>query len=237
VLKYNISAKVLEMYPGYVRGVVIGEGLRNGLEEQPELVTLLREAEDRVMVRADLENIAEHPRIGSWRAAYGKFGVRPSKFFSSIEALARRVRKGGQLPYINDLAAIGNIYSLRHLAPVGGHDVGDVQHDLWLTLAEGDELFTPFGTDEVEKPEPGEVVYLDGKTVLCRRWTWRQAEATKLVAESHHVAINVDGLPPVTFAEVQDICEEMAERVSRFCGGRTICRYLMEGSPAIDLKV
>ena len=139
--------------------------------------------------------------------------------------MVRRVRKGDDLPYINDLAAIGNVFSLRHLVPVGGHDVGVIHDDLWLTLAKGDESFTPFGTEIIENPEAGEVVYLEGKTVLCRRWTWRQAEATKLVPQTHHVAINVDGLPPVKTSEIAIICEEMVQVVTRFCGGRAVCRY------------
>ena len=225
------------MYPGYARGVVVVDGLHNGEEENSEIVALLREAEAQVRGRNDLEDVAEHPRIASWRVAYAKFGARPSKFFSSIEALVRRVCKGGELPYINDLAAIGNIFSLRHLIPVGGHDVGVIEHDLWLTLAAGDEVFTAFGTDTVENPEPGEVVYLDGKRVLCRRWTWRQADFTKLTPESSHVAINVDGMPPIGFDEVQAICEQVAELTVRFCGGRAVCRYLREESLIIDLSL
>jgi DNA/RNA-binding domain of Phe-tRNA-synthetase-like protein len=106
---------------------------------------------------------------------------------------------------------------------------------LWLKPAQGDELFMPFGTEIVENPDPGEVVYLDGKKVLCRRWTWRQAQHTILTPESSHVAINVDGLPPVTARETEAICEELAELVGRFCGGEVACRYLREDTPVIEV--
>ena len=225
------------MYPGYVRGVVIVDGLANGSAESGEIVALLRDAEGRVAENQELTSIAEHPRIACWRAAYAKFGARPSKFFSSIEALVRRVRKGDHLPYINDLAAICNVFSLRHLVPVGGHDVGVAEHDLSLAVASGNEVFVPLGADGSEHPEPGEVVYLDGNNVLCRRWTWRQAELTKLVPESTYVAINVDGMPPVSLDLVESICEQMAEMVVRFCGGKAVCRYLSEASPTIDLSL
>ena len=223
------------MYPGYVRGVVVARGVTNGEQENAEILALLREAEEAVRQRSDLEDIAQHPRIASWRAAYAKFGARPSKFHSSIEAMLRRVRKGDALPYINDLVALGNAVSLKYLLPVGGHDVGVAENDLWLKLAQGDELFTPFGTDIVENPEPGEVVYLDGQQVLCRRWTWRQAQHTILTPQSTHVAINVDGLPPVTAEETEAICEELAGLVRKFCGGEVTCRYLREDTPAIEV--
>jgi DNA/RNA-binding domain of Phe-tRNA-synthetase-like protein len=234
-MKYTAAKEIFEMYPGYVRGVVVARGVTNGEQQNADILALLREAEEAVRQRADLEDISQHPRIASWRAAYAKFGARPSKFHSSIEAMVRRVRKGGELPYINDLVALGNSISLRYLLPVGGHDVGVAENDLWLKLAQGDELFTPFGTEMVENPEPGEVVYLDGQQVLCRRWTWRQAQHTILTPESGHVAINVDGLPPVMAREIEAICEELAGLVRKFCGGEVTCRYLREDNPAIEV--
>jgi DNA/RNA-binding domain of Phe-tRNA-synthetase-like protein len=234
-MKYTAAKEIFEMYPGYMRGVVVARGVTNGEQENTDILVLLREAEETVRQRSDLEDISQHPRIASWRAAYAKFGARPSKFHSSIEAMLRRVRKGGELPYINHLVALGNYISLKYLLPVGGHDVGVAESDLWLKLAQGDELFTPFGTDIVENPDPGEVVYLEGKQVLCRRWTWRQAQHTILTPESGHVAINVDGLPPVTTREIEAICEELAGLVGRFCGGEVACRYLREDTPVIEV--
>jgi DNA/RNA-binding domain of Phe-tRNA-synthetase-like protein len=234
-MKYTVTKEIFEMCPGYVRGVVVARGVTNGERENTEILALLREAEETVRQRADLEDISQHPRIASWRAAYAKFGARPSKFHSSIEAMVRRVRKGGELPYINDLVALSNSISLRYLLPVGGHDVGVAENDLWLKLAQGDEFFTPFGTEVVENPEPGEVVYLEGKKVLCRRWTWRQAQHTILTPESRHVAINVDGLPPVMARETEAICEELAGLVRKFCGGEVACRYLREDNPVVEV--
>ncbi len=234
-MKYTVAKEIFEMYPGYVRGVVVARGVTNGGPEKAEILALLREAEEAVRQRSDPEDISQHPRIASWRAAYARFGARPSKFHSSIEAMVRRVRKKGKLPYINHLVALGNYTSLKHLLPVGGHDVGVAENDLELKLAQGDELFTPFGTEVVENPRSGEVVYLEGKKVLCRRWTWRQAQHTILTPESRHVAINVDGLPPVTAEEIELICGELAELVRKFCGGEVACRYLREDNPVIEV--
>ena len=234
-MKYTAAKEIFEMYPGFVRGVVVARGVTSGEQENLEILALLREAEEAVRQRSDLEDIAQHPRIASWRAAYAKFGARASKFHSSIEAMVRRVRKGSELPYINDLVALGNCISLKYLLPVGGHDVGVAESDLWLKLAQGDELFMPFGTEIVENPDPGEVVYLDGKKVLCRRWTWRQAQHTILTPESGHVAVNVDGLPPVTARETEAVCEELAELVRKFCGWEVVCHYLREDNPPIEV--
>ena len=102
-MKYTAAKEIFEMYPGYVRGVVVAKGVTNGEQENAEILALLREAEETVRQRSDLKDISQHPRIASWRAAYARFGARPSRFHSSIEAMVRRVRKGGKLPYINRL--------------------------------------------------------------------------------------------------------------------------------------
>jgi hypothetical protein len=49
------------------------------------------------------------------------------------------------------------------------------------------------------------------------------------------VAINVDGLPPVTARETETICEELAALVRRFCGGEVACRYLREDTQVIEV--
>jgi DNA/RNA-binding domain of Phe-tRNA-synthetase-like protein len=214
---------------------VVVRGADNSGPQNPEVVALLRQAEAGVRERADLTEVAQHPRIAAWREAYREFGAKPSDFHSSVEAMVRRVRKGGQLPYINHLVALGNATSLKYLLPVGGHDVGVARHDLWLKLATGEETFIAFGSDVVEHPRLGEVVYLDGDQVLCRRWTWRQARHTLLVPDSTHVAINVDGLPPITPEEVAAVCEELAEWVRRFAGGEAACQYLRAESPSIEV--
>jgi len=229
---YSVAPELFHRYPGYVRGVVV---LTHAIVlEGPidETARMLKKTQETLRERANLD---DHPNLAAWRAAYAAFGARPSKYPSSIEAMVKRVRKGGEIPYINTLAALCNIASLRNIVPIGGHDVGVCTEPLWLGFAQGDETFTPFGTTEVEHPEPGEVVYLSGKTVLCRRWTWRQAEFTKLTRDSTHIAINVDGLPPVTLAEIESICEELAGWTRTFCGATAECKYLAAESPTIEV--
>ena len=52
---------------------------------------MLREAEASVRGRLKFDEVAENPRLKSWREAYRSFGAKPSEFRSSIEALVRRV--------------------------------------------------------------------------------------------------------------------------------------------------
>ena len=229
---YHVSPELFERYPGYVRGVVAVTDAINLQGPIDEVARMLDRTQEALRARTDLDG---HPNMAAWRAAYSAFGARPGKYPSSIEAMVKRVRKGGELPYINTLAAVCNIVSLKNIVTVGGHDVGVCTEPLWLGFAQGNETFTPFGTTEVEQPEPGEVVYLSGKTVLCRRWTWRQAEFTKLTRQTTHVAINIDGLPPVTRGEVEAICQELATLTRIYCAANAECKYLAEETPSIKV--
>lgn len=221
-LYYVITNEIFEKYPGYCRGVVLAFDVKND-EPSDKLTQLLRNAEAAVRGNAVLETIAEHPRIKPWRDAYKAFGAKPSEFRSSIEAMARRVLRGDQLPSINPLVDIGNIISLRRLVPTGGHAIDKLKHNMELRLATGAETFEPFGTTETEYPLPGEVVFCEGDIVLTRRWTWRQANRTLTLPETTAIEFNIDALPMVKEDEIHAIAHEVMAMVQEFCGGR--CRY------------
>jgi DNA/RNA-binding domain of Phe-tRNA-synthetase-like protein len=234
-LTYFISPEIFDKYPGYARGVVLAFGVHNS--NSPEkLVRLLREAEDSVRAQANIETIAEHARIKPWREAYKAFGAKPSEFRSSIEAMARRVLRGDQLPSINALVDIGNIVSLQHLVPVGGHSIDDLTQDISLRLATGDENFVPFGSTEIEHPLPGEVIFAEGTTVLTRRWTWRQANHTLTLPETTTIEINIDRLPPVELEEVHNIANQVMGLVEEFCGGKMRYEILSANHRQMNLE-
>lgn len=232
---FTISSEVFSRFPGYVRGVVVAHGVTNGKSTE-ELISLLREAEDSVRRQLDLEKLAEHPRIASWREAYRSFGAKPSKFRPSIEAMARRVLRNDPLPTINKLVDIGNIVSLRHLMPAGGHAIDVLTEDIELRPAAGNEQFVPLDSDQMENPLPGEIIFVEGQTILTRRWTWRQAKHSLVVPTTTAVEFNVDGLPPVPIAENEEACREIMELIERFCGGNARYEILTPENPKIRLS-
>ena len=72
------------------------------------------------------------------------------------------------------------------------------------------------GGGEAEHPIPGEIIFAEGNVVLTRRWSWRQGEHTLTLPETKSIEFNVDGLPPVDAALVEEICMEVRELVERF---------------------
>ena len=231
----TIDAEVFRKYPGYVRGVLIAHDVVNPASP-PELVQLLREAEASVRERLTVEGLAEAPRIRTWRDAYRAFGAKPAEHRSSIEALARRALKNDPLPSISALVDIGNIVSLRHLVPAGAHAIDGLKEDIALRPATGSEDFVAFGSEKQEHPLPGEIVFVEGNTVLTRRWTWRQAKHTLVAPGTTAIVFNVDCLLPVMADEAAQACAEAEGLISRFCGGRFRKGILGASSPRVELS-
>jgi len=233
-LSYTISDMVFRRFPDYVRGIVIAHGVNNR-ESPHEIVQLLRDAEVSVRGRLSIDSIAENSRIKCWRDAYRSFGAKPSEFRASNEAMARRVMRNESLPSISALVDIGNIVSMRHLIPVGGHAIDALTEDVSLRLATGEEKFVSFGSDLLEHPLPGEIVFVEGDTVLTRRWTWRQANYTSTLLETQNIVFNVDGLPPVSSTEIEQACREVVELVKQYCGGDIRTELLSQNNTRIRL--
>ena len=233
-LTYTISKEVFEKFPDYCRGVVVARGVRNG-KSPIELRERLKAAEVELRSRLSLETLLDNPNIRAWREAYRSLGVKPADYRPSVEAMVRRILKNDPLPSINAIVDIGNLLSIRHLTPVGAHAIDVLECNIELRWATGEETFEPFGSEAVEHPDPGEVVFAELNTVLTRRWTWRQAKHTLVVPETTSVEVNVDGLPPVTQAEVGEICKQAVELLQHYCGGVFRYEILSAANPRMTL--
>jgi DNA/RNA-binding domain of Phe-tRNA-synthetase-like protein len=217
-LVYSIAPEIFARFPDYRRGVVLAFDVHNGASPH-ELDEILRGEEAAARQRLNVDALTAEPRLASWREAFRRLGYKPGDFRPSIEALLRRVLRGQELPSINALVDIGNIVSLRHVLPVGGHAIDVLTADIALRPATGAEEFIAFGSAEIEHPAMGEFVFAEGDKVLTRRWIWRQAHHTLTLPETKAIEFNIDGLPPVTAADVQEAGKDVMDLVGRFCGG------------------
>jgi DNA/RNA-binding domain of Phe-tRNA-synthetase-like protein len=234
-IQYSISNEIFKRFPEFTRGVVAARNVTNRASP-PELVVLLRDAEAQLMEKVNAETLITHPRIVSWREAFRSLGIKPSEYRPSLEAMARRVLNGNELPSINALVDIGNIISLRHLLPVGGHSLNHVSQEISLRAASGEEEFIPFGSDQMEHPDKGEFIFAEGGAVLTRRWVWRQSNHTLTELTTTTIEFNLDGLPPVTRAEILEICEETKGLIQQFCGGEFSVQVLSKENPIILIE-
>lgn len=230
---YSVDPKLLELFPAFRRGVVVASNLDNTATE-PELGKLIQEASDKVLAEA-----GEPQRISVWNETYSKLGVDPKKFTPSIKFLFEQIRKGKPPRSISKIVDVMNIMSLRLLAPCGGDDLGTIlPDDIHLGFAKGDESFAPlFKATAIESPTEGEVIYYTPQTkkVMCRRWTWRNADFSKIAPATKSVAINIDIMtPPFAESDVDAALAATMELLERHCGGEMVCHKLTPNSPSFE---
>ena len=213
-MKFKIEPDVFEKFPGLILGVVFANQVDNEGEDT-EVLQLIREKEKEIRANYNTETLSQIPRIESWRRAYSSFGAKPKKYKSSVESLYRMILKGVDLRHIN------NYISLKFMIPAGGDDRAKVEGDIVLKFAGGEEPFVSLNSREKEAVKQGEVIYMDEKEVLCRRWNWRECDKTKMTEETKEVVLVIEGLPPVDREDVLKITEDLCGLIREHCKSET----------------
>ena len=190
-MKFIVSKEIFDDIPNALFGVIIAKGIDNH-KSYDWIKDMLDESIDDCKKFYEGKVVKESAPITYYRDAFRALGINPNKFMCSIEALVTRTVKKGEMPNINTLVDLGNALSLKYNIPLGIHDIDRFSGDMEIKKATGEEEFIPFGGEEVEHPEAGEVIYVSGSDVKTRRWTWRQGENSKITEETTNVFIPLD---------------------------------------------
>ncbi|MEU3912646.1 phenylalanine--tRNA ligase beta subunit-related protein [Streptomyces sp. NPDC029721] len=209
----TVDARLSERVPGYVLGLIAVPHI-DVVRDAPAVVAQLAAAEDRLhtaqLTKADVSAL---PSIAAWRDAYRAVDVNPNRFPCAAESVLRRVAKGDRLPRINSLVDLCNAVSLDSRLPVASCDVGDIEGELEVRLAHGDETYLPLGApDAPERPEPGEVVYADGRgRAHSRRWNWRQGDVVKTDLGPRRLLLTVESAHDGGRADVEEALRRLVD--------------------------
>jgi len=183
----RIADPVGERHPEILVGGFLASGLRAAATAVGQQPFPTDTAQALVNQDVTIELVADHPLIRDWRAAIAACGLKPSTYKSSPEQLARRTLKSG--PVRTGLALV-DLYceaSTRHLAPLGGYDVGRLPSPaIELRMADPSaDRFAPLGGRDGEMPLTDRVVvYAAGPTVVCWAYNCRDSRDTCLTAET-----------------------------------------------------
>lgn len=222
------------LFPDARIGIVVARGVSNRSNEHADIAAQLDRAIAAAAVWLEGVDIPANPAVAPWRQAYQAFGMKPSKFRSSIESLLRSAQSG-RLRSISPLVDLYNTVSLRHMLPCGGEDLAQIQGDIRLTRATGGEPFRTIGAEKDEPPQPGEVIYRDDAGVICRAWNWRESDRTKLTEQTTDAFLCIEALPAHGEAALRAACDELAALVAEHLGGATRVDILSRACPAVEL--
>ncbi len=197
---FTVEDSLFKLFPGLKIGVLVCK-VDNTCYGEDRLGNVIEHTKSFF----SYEKPQDHPNIKIWREAFKKLGISASKYYSSIEAIIRRILKLGDFPRINPVVDLYNSISIKYLVPMGGHDLEPIEGDIYLGFAKGNEPFFSMETGEQEIVEKNEVVYRDDKEVLTRRWVWRQCNKDKVTVDTKTVFVPVDlmeGVPDGLWEEI-----------------------------------
>ena len=218
-------ADLADTFPDFRVGIVVAENLTIVPERPESLEALIREREVGARARWAGMELSAIPGIAAWRAAYKRFGVKQTRYRSSVERLVKNVLAGRDLPRVNSFVDLYNTVSLSFVLPLGADDLDHAQPPLAFRYAREDDSFVDMAAGEgeaadaeppTEAPKPGEVVYADASKVLCRRWNWRQ-DARSLITPATTRAVVT--LQSNGWGDVEQAMEELVRLIERYCGG------------------
>ncbi len=232
---FSIQKELFDLLPDLTIGMVVATGLDN-TRPSGEIDRLLEQTVEALKKNFVGDKAQDHPRIKPWRNAFAKLGISGSKFPSSVESMTRRILKGDPFPHINPLVDLYNSISLRHLVPMGGHDLNTLQGNLYLRFAEGWEPFTPMGGGETVTVQKGELVYRDDKEVLTRNWVWRQCEKDKATEKTRNIFIPIDVLGEVGKERANEIVRELSESIPKHLGGTIFSAVLNREKTSVEFS-
>ncbi len=205
-MKFKVYDELFEKMPDACFGVVVGYDIDNK-NKSPHIESMLVDEMKSIRERLEGQNLKEFEGIVPYREAFRELSINPNKFMSSIEAMAKRVVKGNDLPSINPVVNLVNALSLKYVLPMGAHDIDALEDEISVRFSVDGDTFIPLGSDEMENVDAGELVYADSKRIRTRRWIWRQSDRGRITEESKNIFFPIDGFASKNKDNVLDAME------------------------------
>ncbi len=232
--RFILDPSFLELFPQSRIGVLVCRGIDNHVKQEDKYAPWLRECEKLSAAYTANPEFTENETIRNWRDAFYRFKTKKGAR-CSIEALLKRVSKGGEIGCIDPLVDLYNGISLKYGMPVGGEDIDKFQGDVRLTLAEGGESFVTYGSDKDEPALPGEVIYKDDAGAICRCWNWRESVRTMLTEEVTNAFMIIETVSGEFPERLEGALDELAEKIGAELGGTVEKHIVDRENPQIEI--
>ncbi len=206
---------MFEKLPSLCFTVVVARDIDNKIKGT-DIAEFLDTVTEELREEVSGTDIKKNRAIIPYRMAFTEVGFNPNKYLSSIEAMVKRVSKGGSLPYINPVVDLVNALSLKYMLPMGAHDMDALEGDIEVRFSVEGDTFIPLGKADEEVLKPGELVYADSKRIRTRRWIWRQSERGKVTEESCNIFFPIDGFAEENCNRMLEARNQLAMRLKEY---------------------
>lgn len=235
-MKISIDKDVLREFPEAGIGYLIAdvevresgayvEGLKRKLEQRM----------NEIGISAD--TMMNHPDVSRWREVFGKMGVKPSKYKSSLEALLRRTFKG-ELWSVSNVVDLYDCVSAQNLLPMGAHDLAKLKGGLTLRHGREGEKFLPLGAGaDVIDVDPRNIVYADSEKIACWLWNHRDTREATVTNETKRAVFLIDRAFDTEWRTLEQGLAALESELEKI-GARVAEKGVIDaGNPSADVDV
>lgn len=203
--------------PGVKLGVLEADGVRVVAVEDG-LARRMNEICDRVRHDSSLESLAEAEESRAVRSMFREWGIDPSKYRPSSEALRRRVVQGKGLYCISNVVDVCNLGSIETGWPYGCYDRVRIQPSIVFRHGLAGERYEGIGK---------KMWHLEGRPVLADSlgpFGSPISDSTRsMITESASEILAIIYAPLATpDASVEKAMSRLAERLAKFAGAQAI---------------
>lgn len=202
-------------------------GVRIGIVEADDVIVaavnaaLLAEMERecaRLRKEFTLESLAEADAIVAVRAMFRAWGLDPSKYRPSSEALLRRVVQGKGLYNISNVVDVSNLGSIEVGWPYGVYNRAAISGDIQLRLGRGGEKYEGIGR---------RVWHLEGRPVLVDAdgpfgSPVSDSVRTQVREGTSEILTVIYAPAGATDAQMEQVLEKQARRLETYAGARAV---------------
>jgi DNA/RNA-binding domain of Phe-tRNA-synthetase-like protein len=163
-----------------------------------------------------VEALAEHAPIRAVREMFRRWGLDPSKYRPSSEALMRRVVQGKGLYRMSNVVDIGNVGSIETGWPFGCYDRGKLRPPIAFRHGAAEEKYEGIGK---------RMWHLEGRPVLADAsgpFGSPISDSTRSMITESAKGVMVVIYAPAGTADftLQNALDRLADRLSRFAGAK-----------------
>ena len=170
------------------------------------------------------DTVLDAPVVKEWRNAFQRFGVKPSKYRSSIEQLYRRALKQEIIETSLPLVNLYCYVSLIEMVPMGACDVEKLDGDIVIRLSKENETFIGIGDTTPLIAHPGVVVYSDDGGIICWAWNHRDAARVALSPKTNKAIFFSDSASQESESRAANAIALLADAIS---GGQELNRFML----------
>jgi len=202
----------LQVCVGTVHGVSVERG-------NVKIEALRRSVTDEVRGRFQLEALKNQPTVRAYRDLFWSLGIDPTKTRPSGEALLRRVLHGDEIPRISTVVDAYNLASLKTMIPLSGLDLDLISPPLTVRFSKTNEEFHGIGMTTPIKLTERMLVLADTARIVCI-YPHRDADATKITAETKDALVVGYGAPGVGQSQLKEAVETVLNFITQTSGGK-----------------